>query len=157
LKIAVETGAVSITILQRKLDIGYKDAGEILDWMTEQGYIKEEPDSYLKTTLITEEQFEELLQKTGISLKTKREKQSIVDDDLYKFCLRFAIKNNTISEGILQDAFAICKVRASAVIERMEQDGYIKYKLGNDEIFPRLSNRYKILITKEQFEEIYGE
>jgi hypothetical protein len=157
LQIAVESGAVSIVMLQRKLSVGYVKGGEILGWMIESGYVRDDANSYLKTTMITEEQLEELLQKTGISLKTKREKQSIVDEDLYKACLRFVIKNNTVSGGRLQDAFAICKVRAGAVIERMEQDGYIKYKLGNDEIFPRLSNRYKILITKEQFEKIYGE
>ena len=156
LQIAVETGAVSIVVLQRKLEVGYLIGGQILDWMIEKGYVRDDK-SYLKTTLMTQEEFDELLQKTGISFKTKREKQSIVDDDLYKACLRFVIKNNTVSGDRLQDAFAICKVRAGAVIERMEQDGYIKYKLGNDEIFPRLSNRYKILISKEQFEEIYGE
>ena len=93
------------------------------------------------------EEFDELLHKTGISLKTKREKQSTVDEALYKACLRFVIKENTVSEGRLQDAFAICKVRARTVIEKMDLDGYIKCHWNNIEI----------LITKEQFEEIYGE
>ena len=146
LQIAVETGAISIVILQRKLEVGYVVGGQILDWMIEQGYVKDDK-GYLKTTLITQEEFEELLARTGISLKTKREKQSVVDDDLYKACLRFAIKKNTVGEGKLQDAFAICKVRARAVIEKMEIDGHIK----------RHWNKTEILITKEEFEEIYGE
>ena len=97
LQIAVETWSISIVILQRKLDVGYVIGGQILDWMIEKGYVRDDK-SYLKTTLITQEDFEELLQKTGISLKTKREKQSMVDDDLYKACLRFVIKKNTVSE-----------------------------------------------------------
>jgi DNA segregation ATPase FtsK/SpoIIIE-like protein len=146
LQIAVETGSISIVILQRKLEIGYAIGGQILDWMIEQGHVRDD-ESYLKTTLMAQEEFEELLAKTGISLKSKREKQSVVDDDLYKACLRFAIKKNTVSEGKLQDAFAICKVRARTVIEKMDLDGYIKCHWNNTEI----------LITKEQFEKIYGE
>ena len=146
LQIAVETGAISIVILQRKLEVGYAIGGQILDWMIEQGYVKDDK-GYLKTTLMTQVEFEELLARTGFSLKSKREKQSVVDDDLYKACLRFVIKKNTISEGKLQDAFAICKVRARAVIEKMEIDGHIK----------RHWNKTEILITKEEFEKIYGE
>ena len=66
---------------------------------------------------------------------------------MYKACLSFAIKQNTVSEGRLQDAFAICKVRARTVIEKMDLDGYIKSHW----------NKIEILITKEQFEKIYGE
>lgn len=146
LQIAVETGSISIVILQRKLEVGYAIGGQILDWMIEQGYVRDDK-SYLKTTLMTQEEFDELLHKTGISLKTKREKQSTVDEALYKACLRFMIKKNTVSEGRLQDAFAICKVRARTVIEKMDLDGYIKCHWNNIEI----------LITKEQFEKVYGE
>lgn len=38
----------------------------------------------------------------------------------------------------------------------MEQDGYIKYILQREETnFEFLWNKYKILITKEKFKEIY--
>ena len=146
LQIAVETGSISIVILQRKLEVGYAIGGQILDWMIEKGYVRDDK-GYLKTTLMAQEEFDELLHKTGISLKTKREKQSTVDEALYKACLRYVIKKNTVSEGRLQDAFAICKVRARTVIEKMDLDGYIKCHWNNIEI----------LITKEQFEKIYGE
>ena len=73
LQIAVETWSISIVILQRKLDVGYVIGGQILDWMIEKGYVRDDK-GYLKTTLMTQEEFDELLQKTGISLKTKREK-----------------------------------------------------------------------------------
>lgn len=71
--------------------------------------------------------------------------------------MRLAIRQNTISEGRIREAFAICNVRAKAVIDYMEQDGYIKYILQREETnFEFLWNKYKILITKEKFKEIYG-
>ena len=148
LQIAIESGAVSIVMLQRKLSVGYVKGGEILGWMIENGYVKDDANSYLKTTLITEEQFEELLQRTGVSLKTKRERQRTVDDALYKACLRLVIKKNHVSEKMLKDAFAIGSVRAIAVISKMDMDGY----LGG---FKNLQR--EILITKEDFKELYGE
>ena len=43
-------------------------------------------------------------------------------------------------------------------MDRMEQDGYIKYVLQREEgDFKFLWNKYKILITKEKFKELYGE
>ena len=146
LQFAIEIGSVSISMLQRKLEVGYHIGGKIYDWMIEKGYVRDDK-SYIKTTLITQQEFDELLQKTGISLKNKREKKRTVDEDLYKASLRYAIKLKTISEDKIRDAFAICKVRARAVIEQMENDGYIKcgYK------------KVEILITKEKFEQIYGE
>ena len=116
--------------------------------MIVQGYVKDDANSYLKTTLITEEQFEELRKQTGYSFKTKREKQRTVDDALYKACLRFAIKKNCVYERMLKELFAIGSVRAKAVIDKMQDDGYLAE-------FDGLSR--KILITKEKFKEIYGE
>ena len=147
LKIAVETGAISIVILQRKLEVGYVIGGQILDWMIEKGYVRDDK-GYLKTTLMTQEEFDELLQRTGVSLKTKRERQRTVDDALYKACLRLVIKKNHVSEKMLKDAFAIGSVRAIAVISKMDMDGY----LGG---FKNLQR--EILITKEDFKELYGE
>ena len=148
MKIAVEAGAVSIDILQRKLEISHKMACEILNWMIAQKYVKDDVDSYLKTTLMTEEQFEEFSKQMGYSFKTKREKQKSVDDALYKACLRLVIKKNCVYERMLKEAFEIGSVRAKAVIDKMQDDGY----LGELDGLSR-----KILITKEKFKEIYGE
>ena len=148
LKIAVESIAISIDILQRKLEVSYKMACEILNWMIAKEYVKDVADSYLKATLITEDEFKELRKKTGYSFKTKREKQRTVDDALYKACLRLAIKKNCVYERMLKESFAIGSVRAKAVIDKMQEDGYLAE-------FDGLSR--KILITKEKFKEIYGE
>ena len=159
LKLAVDAGAISSLVLQKKLGLDYKSACQMLNWMIEHQLVKDDSgkDS-LKTTLISESQFEDFRQLLGYSLKTKREKQSTVDEALYKACLRLAIRQNTISEGRIREAFAICNVRAKAVMDRMEQDGYIKYVLQREEgDFKFLWNKYKILITKEKFKELYGE
>ena len=148
LKIAVEAGAVSIDILQRKLEVSHKTACDILNWMIVQKYVKDDTDSYLKTTLMTEEQFEELRKQTGYSFKTKREKQRTVDDALYKAWLRLAIRKNRVYEKMLKEAFAIGSVKAKAVIDKMRDDGYLAE-------FDGLGR--KLLITKEKFKEIYGE
>lgn len=39
LKVAVQLGTVSISLLQRKLSFGYPKAAKIVDWMTDEGYI----------------------------------------------------------------------------------------------------------------------
>lgn len=148
LKSAVESGAISVDILQRKLEISYKLACSILDWMIAQGYIKNDDNSSLKTTLMTEDEFEEFRKQTGYSFKTKREKQRTVDDALYKACLRLAIKKKCVYERMLKEAFAIGRVKAKAVIDKMQDDGYLAE-------FDGLSR--KLLITKEKFKEIYGE
>ena len=80
LRIAVETGAISIVILQRKLEVGYVVGGQILDWMIEKGYVRDDT-GYLKTTLMAQEEFDELLHKTGISLKTKRASKTVVPSE----------------------------------------------------------------------------
>ena len=159
LKLAVDAGAISNLVLQKKLSLDYKSASKMLNWMMEHQLVKDDSGKdCLKTTLISESQFEELRQLLGYSLKTKKEKRSTVDEALYKACLRLAIRQNTISEGRIREAFAICNVRAKAVIDRMEQDGYIKYVLQREEgNFEFLWNKYKILITKEKFKELYGE
>lgn len=39
LKVAVQVGTISISLLQRKLSFGYPKAAKIVDWMTEEGYV----------------------------------------------------------------------------------------------------------------------
>lgn len=117
----------------------------MLNWMIEHWFVRDNVDSYLKTTQITEGKFEDLLKTTGISLKTKRERQRTVDDILYKACLRLIIKKKHVSEKMLKDAFAIESVRAISVIAKMDIDGYIG---GLKDL------RREILITKEKLKEL---
>ena len=149
LHLAVEAGAISGMVLQKKLEIDSKTACQMVNWMVEHGFVKDDAGANcLKTTLMTEDEFEELRQTLGYSLKTKREKQRTVDESLYKASLRLAIRRNTINESMLKDAFAIGSIKASAVMAKMREDGYIGMVKGV---------RREILITKEKFEELYGE
>lgn len=59
LQIAVEEGNISCSLLQRKLQIGYVLAANILAWLTERGFMKKDlKGEYLKTVVMTKEEFE---------------------------------------------------------------------------------------------------
>ena len=146
LKIAVDVGAVSIYLLQKKLNINYNTAVMMLDWMINLNIVKDEYEkNSLKKMLMTKCQLDDLVKNLGYSLKTKRERQRTVDEALYKACLRLIIKQNYVSEKMLKDAFAIGTVKANAVISKMDVDGWIEIN----------NLQWQILITKEKFEEIF--
>ena len=148
LKHAVDVGAVSTLSLQRNFKIDHQTACAMMEWMVAQGSVKDEGGKdALKTTLMSEESFEKYIQETGRSLKTKEERRTTVDDGLYKACLRLAIRRQKVDEKMLSDAFAICKVRANAVIQKMSHDGFIKFDCGV----------WSVRITQEQFETLYPE
>lgn len=147
---AVEVGAVSWLSLSKKVGVDCQTAKEMLSWMIEQGYVKDEfKQDELKTTVMTQVEFDNLLQEEKCSLKSKREKQRTVSDSLYKACLRLAIRQGYVGEGLFKRAFAIGKVRAQAVIDKMNDDGYIFFNMEALRLQPN--------ITKEQFKELYGE
>lgn len=57
IEIAVNAGQVSISMLQRKLRIGYARAGRLVDEMARRGYVGEADGSKPRDVLITREQF----------------------------------------------------------------------------------------------------
>ena len=149
LKCAAEFGAVSALSLQRHLEISSQEARDMLQWFTAQGFVaNEDTPNGLKTALISEEEAAAIQQNLGLSLLTKSERQRIVDDTLYKACLRFMIKRGKVKENLFMDAFAISRARARAVIDRMYEDKYIGY---NEKM------NLVVLITKEKYEEVFKE
>lgn len=60
LKLVVEKNSASISMLQRKLSIGYHRAGEILEWMEKKGYVSAYCGAKPREVLITKEEFEKL-------------------------------------------------------------------------------------------------
>ena len=60
LKLVITTNSVSISMLQRKLEIGYRKAGEIIDWMGEMGFISAYDGFRARDVLITEGKFKEI-------------------------------------------------------------------------------------------------
>jgi hypothetical protein len=116
--------------------------------MIEHGVVNDEGGrDDLKTVLLRENEFNQMMQERGISLKTKRERQCTVDDALYKICLRFAIRRGTVTVQALMDELAIGRIRAEAVVGKMLRENLLE-----DDFC-----RWKMLMTKEKFKELYGE
>ena len=146
---AVKVGAVSVASLQKKLTVQRQVACNMLLWMIEHGFVKDEGGKDdLKTTIISEEEFYRMVAERGISLKTKREKQRTVEEPLYKICLRFAIRRGTITPQLLMSELALGSVRAVAVVDRMNDEKLIKWEIPFG---------WRVLMTKEQFKDKYGE
>lgn len=59
LAVVVKLGRVSISLIQRKCQIGYSHAGKIVEWMENMGYISDfDSKTRTRTILITKEEFE---------------------------------------------------------------------------------------------------
>lgn len=58
LDIAITSGQVSISMIQRKLSVGYNKAGRIIEWMEHMGYISAFDGAKARRILITREEFE---------------------------------------------------------------------------------------------------
>ena len=66
LKIAVETGKMSVTLLMRKLGIGFSRASRIIDQMEKCGYIGESNGSKPREVFVTEEELKKIIGKMNI-------------------------------------------------------------------------------------------
>lgn len=60
LKLVIAMNSVSISMLQRKLAIGYNKAGQILEWMEEMRFISSYQATSAREIYITKEKFEDL-------------------------------------------------------------------------------------------------
>ena len=146
LQCAVAAGAVSVASLQKKVKVDRQMACGILDWMIEQGFVKDEGGTEsLKTTLLRETEFDQLIQELGMSLKSKREKQRTIDDVVYKACLRLAIRRGRIRAQVFVDELAIGRIRAEAIVDKMQEEKLLEYK--------GLAG-WQMLMSKEQFKEL---
>ena len=58
LRLVIENGIATLSLLQRKLSIGYNRAGKIVDWMTDMGYVSPYDGAKARQVLITKEEFE---------------------------------------------------------------------------------------------------
>ncbi len=65
IRMAVEDGQTSISMLQRRLRIGYARAGRLVDEMTKRGIVSESEGSKPRKVLISREQFLEWLKENG--------------------------------------------------------------------------------------------
>ena len=58
LRVVITHNSASISLLQRKLAIGYNKAGQILEWLEEKKYVSEFEGAKARKVFITREQFE---------------------------------------------------------------------------------------------------
>ena len=61
LKYAVECGTVSISMLQRRLSVGYPKAGHIIAWMEDNGFISSFSGACARKVFLSKEQLEKLI------------------------------------------------------------------------------------------------
>ena len=59
LRICIKSNSASISMLQRKLSVGYFRAGRLIEWLEENGYISAFDGAKARRLLITKEEFEE--------------------------------------------------------------------------------------------------
>ena len=59
LRYIIKTGSASISMIQRKCNVGYNKAGKIVEWMEINNYISQYEGAKSRSVLITKEQFEE--------------------------------------------------------------------------------------------------
>ncbi|MBR4443511.1 MAG: DNA translocase FtsK, partial [Clostridia bacterium] len=57
LEIAINAGQVSISMLQRKLSIGYARAGRLVDEMAKRGYVSDAEGSKPRAVIMTREEY----------------------------------------------------------------------------------------------------
>ena len=67
LKYAVQVGTVSISMLQRRLSVGYPKAGHIIAWMEENGFISSFSGTCARKVYLTKKQLARLLSLFGES------------------------------------------------------------------------------------------
>ena len=145
LQMAVEAGAVSWLMLQKKLHLSAQGGVNLLKWLRAQGFVDASEDiNAFQTTLITEEEHAAYCAAHKLSTKTKRGRAVTVNDALYKACLRLFIKQEKVNLHLLIDTFAISNTKARKVLERMKEEGFIRLALGH----------YEFALTKEECEEV---
>jgi len=135
LKMVIQAGSTSISMIQRKCAVGYNKAGQIVQWMEENGYISEFDGAKSRKVFITMEEFEE---KFG----EKRVEPEYIE------ALKFVVESGCVSIAILQRRLGMTLNKASKIVDWMEKSGYISKF---DE-----KNARKVLMTLEEFKRKFG-
>ncbi len=149
------SGWVSISMLQRRLCIGFTRAGNILQQMEKKGFVSP-PDGYGKREIfITKQRFEKEFgedlfanvdsARTNVKLNEKQ----TADDPLLKDAVRYSITINHASTTSLQEVLAVGYSRAGRIVDQMEERGYITPLRGY--------RAREVLIDKKQYRKIFGE
>ena len=148
LREAVEAGAVSWLMLQKKLHTSVQDAVALLKWLIKQGFVEGNGDlNVFHATKIPEAEFVEYCEAHKLSQSKKGRGSARVEDALYKASLRLFIKENTVNLYLLVNTFMINGVKARKVLDQMYEDRHIR--LGD--------KGYELARTKEEYEAWFQE
>ena len=135
LKMVIQAGSTSISMIQRKCAVGYNKAGQIVQWMEENGYISEFDGAKSRKVFITMEEFE-------AKFGEKRVEPEYIE------ALKFVVESGCVSIAILQRRLGMALNKASKIVDWMEKSGYISKF---DE-----KNARKVLMTMEEFKRKFG-
>lgn len=135
LKFVIEADTASISMIQRRCKIGYNKAGQIVQWMEQNGFISEYDGAKSRKVFITMDEFEEKFIKKDF-------------ESYYVEALKFVVDSGCMSISILQRKLGFDIRKALNIIKWMEENAYISLK---DDL-----NQRKILLTKEDFIKKFG-
>ena len=147
LREAVEAGAVSWLMLQKKLHTSVQDAVELLKWLITQGFVEGGDVNAFHAAVMTEAEFAEYCETHKLSPNKKRGRAVTVQDALYKASLRLFIKNERVNLYLLINTFMISGTKARKVLNQLYDDGHIR--IGE--------NGYVLARTKEEYDAWFKE
>ena len=175
LKLVIEMKDPSISMVRRKCDLSYNEAGKIVEWMEDMGYISPFDGAKKRDVLITMEEFEmrygkeeneeasrdelqnehfeneKVAVEEEVIRKRKRMMHFVPKEDLepcYIKALRMVIQENSASISMLQRKCDLSYNKSGQMIEWMEDMGYVSPFDG--------AKKRDVLITMKQFEAFYG-
>jgi DNA segregation ATPase FtsK/SpoIIIE-like protein len=159
-ELAIDTQSVSLSMMQRRLGIGFNKAVQVLDWLEKMKFVGEfEGSTKPRKVLITKEKFEEYLaefetieeetKEVKIIEKESQPKSKKTDKDYIK-ALKFVIEESVATISFVQRKLGCDFNKAGKIIDWMELSGFVGPFEGGQK--PR-----KVLITKNKFDELYGD
>ena len=131
LEYVVHLGSASISMIQRKCEVGYNKAGRIIQWMEDKGYVSGFDGAKARKVFLSKENFEELYRDNSIKLEA----------------LEFVITHGGASISLLQRRFSLPLKKAAKIIDWMEMNGYIS-------VYEGKPNR-TVFLTMEGFRKIF--
>lgn len=132
----IETGQVSISMVQRKFSLGYNKSAEIIEWMEEKGYISPFDGARARTVYMTKEEFER-------EFNNRPGGQKDVE------MLKFVVGMEELSLLTLQRRFGLTRVKTERFVQWMEKNGYVTK--------PIEGGYRKVLLSMEEFIKKFGD
>ena len=122
LKIAVQEGSVSITMLQRRLNIGFSRAGRLVDLLKKHGFVENRESVFpVKCLLVARKDAEQ-----DAAAAASVQMYETWADGLLRRAARYAVEEQQISVTMLQRRLAIGYARARRLAEQLVKCGVIE-------------------------------